>query len=396
MANLETVLHITGDQALVEFCERCPKSEIIGFDTEFVSENRYRPELCLIQVATDQEIALIDTLQIKDLAPFWEMLTAGDHVTVVHAAREEFLFCYRACNLRPKKLFDIQLAGGFIGLDYPASYSNLVSYMLGRFVSKGETRTDWKQRPLTEHQIKYAVGDVEHLHDMYAKISGILKEAGRESWYYEEVENWLDDLQVAETQPQWHRISGAMRLNRRSLAVLRELWILRDRVAAHKDRSPKRIIPDDLLVELAKRGSPKPSSFKSIRGFENRVARGLTDDISEAIETANALPDSKLPARLERGKSVNLGLVGQFLSTILGVVCRNHKISPSLVGTVQDVRQLAAWRMGQISKDPIPKLARGWRSEIVGEAIEKALDGKLALRVENPKSEHPLAIEELD
>ena len=154
---MDSFLHIKGSEQLQEFCERSYGSEIIGFDTEFVSENRYRPELCLIQVATDTEIAIIDTLTVEDLAPFWELLTTGDQVTVVHAAREEFLFCYRACRARPKKLFDIQLAGGFIGLDYPASYGNLVAQLLGISISKGETRTDWRRRPLSDSQIKYCL-----------------------------------------------------------------------------------------------------------------------------------------------------------------------------------------------------------------------------------------------
>ena len=396
MRDSDSFVHITDNIQLQEFCERSYESEIIGFDTEFVSENRYRPELCLIQVATDTEIAIIDTMSVDELSPFWKLLTTGDQITVVHAAREEFLFCFRGCQARPKKMFDIQLASGFIGLDYPASYGNLVSQLLGISISKGETRTDWKRRPLSDNQIAYAIGDVEHLHQLYFNIFELLQKADRDGWYYQEVDTWLDNLQNAEIDPQWHRISGALRLNRRSLAVLRELWILRDSIAASKDRSPKRVIPDDLLVELAKRGSSRPSNFKSIRGFDKRVAKGLTDAIADAIKTANELPDNKLPQRLERGKSVNLGLVGQFLSTILGVVCRTQRIAPSLVGTVQDVRNLAAWRLGQLPKKPVPKLASGWRADIVGDVIGHAIDGKVALRVEDANSDHPLALEKLD
>ena len=395
MTQSNTSEHIKTEKQLLEFCDRCRGSKIIGFDTEFVSENRYRPELCLIQVASDDEIAIIDTLAIDNLKPFWDLLTQGDHVTVVHAAREEFLFCFRACAARPKRLFDIQLAAGFIGLDYPASYSNIVALLLDRYVEKGETRTDWKQRPLTTKQIQYAIADVDHLHDLYENISTKLESKQRTSWYYEEVENWLDDLQAADSDPQWHRISGASKLNRRALAILDKLWELRDQTAHRKDRSPKRIIPDDLMIELAKRGSAKPSSFKSIRGFDSRVSRGLTDELSEAIKAGNAVPEKELPARLERGKSINMGLVGQFLSTILGVVCRDQRIAPSLVGTVQDVRKLAAWRMGKMSKKQTPKLATGWRAEIVGEAIERAIEGKVALRIADPNADNPLSIEEL-
>ena len=392
----DTYTHICTPDQLKEFCDRCSKSSYVGFDTEFVSENRYRPDLCLLQVAIDNEIAIIDTLAIDDMGVFWNMLTEGQHITIAHAAREEFLFCYRASGKRPKKLVDVQLAAGFVGFEYPASYSNLVSQLLGVYLAKGETRTDWSKRPLTDKQITYALGDVEHLHLLCQQIQGLLKKSNRIQWYSEEVESWMDDLIEVEHHPQWHRISGAARLNRRSLAILRELWIFRNGQAERKNRSPKRIVPDDLMVELSKRGSAKISNFRSIRGFDNRVSKHLANEISEAIQRGNEVDENQLPEKLDRTKNINLGLVGQFLSTMLGVVCRTKGIAPGLVGTTQDVRTFAAWRLGHLPKDPPPKLADGWRAEIVGEAIEKALDGKLAIRVSNPKSEHPLSIEEFE
>lgn len=117
MLNSRNILQIEDQHSLNDFCDRCGLSRFVALDTEFVSENRYRPELCLLQVASDDEIAIVDTLKIRDLNPFWEMLTSGAHTTITHAAREEFLFCYRACGRWPKKLFDIQLAAAFVGFE---------------------------------------------------------------------------------------------------------------------------------------------------------------------------------------------------------------------------------------------------------------------------------------
>ena len=386
---------ITSSDELSEFCTRNRSSKFVGFDTEFVSENRYRPELCLIQVATDDEIALIDTLAIDDVSEFWEWLVEGNHITVAHAAREEFLFCFRACQKQPKKLFDVQLAAAFIGLDYPVSYSNLVSQMLGSYVAKGETRTDWRRRPLTDRQIQYALFDVVHLRDLYEVIEGRLKRLKRLSWYIDEVDLWMEELVKMETEPQWQRVSGITSLNPRELAIVRELWICRDQEAARRNRAPKRVIPDDLIVELSKRGSSSVSSFKAIRGFENRVSRGISTDISEAIEKGNGLAKSELPRKLPRGKSMNLGLLGQFLSTALTVVCREQQISPAIVGTASDVRKMAAWRLGLMKMDEPPSLVQGWRAEIVGQLIDQVLNGSIAIRVGDPKSDTPLVIEYL-
>lgn len=388
--------HITTDKELTEFCERSKGCKFVGFDTEFVSENRYRPELCLLQIATDDEFAIVDTLAVKDVSPFWQFLVEGSHVTIVHAAREEFLFCFRACGRRPKHLFDVQLAAGMTGLEYPASYGNLVSKLLGRRIDKGETRTDWMRRPLSQRQIDYALSDVVHLQPIFDEVSSRLDKLGRKHWFDEEMDEWQLALERSETEPQWHRVSGITSLNRRALAIVRELWIERNREAEKKNRAPKRVLPDDLIVELAKRGSPEQDRMRAIRGFESRVSRSMVGPIAGAIKRANQLPDSKLPKRMPRGKTMNLGLLGQFLTTALNVVCKSESIAPNIVGTAQDVRTMAAWRMGMIDLKSEPELATGWRSEIVGQLIDRVLDGTIAIRVDNPKSENPLRLEYLE
>ena len=167
MANANYFQHITDSESLAAFCQDNAVTKYVGFDTEFVSENCFRPLLCLIQVSTEKGYAIIDTLAIDDLTVFWDWLCDGDHITIVHAAREEFLFCFRAVGKRPSKLFDIQLAAGMIGCEYPAAYGNLVNRMIGVTVDKGETRTDWRKRPLTDNQMAYALEDVVHLWPVY-------------------------------------------------------------------------------------------------------------------------------------------------------------------------------------------------------------------------------------
>ena len=383
-------------QQLAEFCKRSVSSRFIGFDTEFVSENRYRPELCLLQVATDEEFAIIDTLAIDDISDFWNLLVTGDHVTIAHAAREEFLFCYRACRQRPQKLFDVQLAAGMIGLEYPAAYANLVSKILGTTIDKGETRTDWMKRPLSQRQIDYALRDVIHLKPLYESISASLQRLKRTAWLEEEMQSWQTSLEATCDEPQWQRVSGISGLKSRELAIVRDLWNVRDEEAEKKNRSPKRVLADDLIVELARRGTSDPKRLKAIRGFENRVAASLVGRISSAIATANSLPDSELPPRMPRSKTINLGLLGQFLTTALKIVCMHENISPAIVGTSQDVRDLAAWRMGLAGSKTQPALAKGWRAEIIGQLIEKMLDGSVAIRVDNPKSSQPLILENID
>lgn len=396
MANANQFQHIIDADALEEFCRANVGTKYVGFDTEFVSENCFRPLLCLIQVSTEKGYAIIDTLAIDDLTVFWNWLCDGDHVTIVHAAREEFLFCFRSVGKRPAKLFDIQLAAGMIGCEYPAAYGNLVNRMIGVTVDKGETRTDWRRRPLTDNQMSYALQDVVHLWPVYKKLKKKLEKLGRFDWVDWEMDHWQTALEHSVTHPQWRRVSGIARLKPAQLAIVKELWIWRNEEAQRKDRTPKRVLADDLIVELARRGTGKPAQIKAIRGFGNRVQATAIDGISAAIENALQMPKSEYPKRVTSTKTINLGLLGQFLTTALNVLCRTEQISSSIVGTAQEVRDVAAMRLGLLKLEEKPRLLTGWRAEIVGQLIDQVLDGRIAIRVDDPSSDHPLKMDYLD
>ena len=134
--------HITSDQHLRDFCESIAAAPIVAFDTEFVSEDSFLPELCLIQLAAAGRLAIVDPLEVRDLSPLWDILTNPNTETLVHAGREEFRFIGRYSGKRPARWFDVQIAAGLIGLEYPASYATLSAKLLGKNISKDETRTD--------------------------------------------------------------------------------------------------------------------------------------------------------------------------------------------------------------------------------------------------------------
>ncbi len=395
MADAREFQHITDEQSLEEFCREAAKSRYIGFDTEFVSENCFRPQLCLIQVSTESTFAIIDTMAVKNINVFWKMLCEGNHITIVHAAREEFLFCFRSFGKWPSRLFDVQLAAGLIGYEYPASYGNLVNRTIGKIIDKGETRTDWRQRPLTKSQIAYALEDVVHLWPVYKKLCKSLDKRGRLRWMESEMCDWQQALEETVTKPQWRRVSGTARLKPNQLAIVKELWLWREEEAERRNRSAKRTLADDLIVELARRGTSQQKQIRAIRGFSNRVSANSMDGISTAIEKALQLPPSAHPKKIYSNKSVNLGLLGQFVTTAMNVVCHEQQIASALVGTAQEVRDLAAIKLGLLSNKKQQRLEKGWRAEIVGQLIQRVLAGKVAIRVGDAKSDQPLVMEEI-
>jgi ribonuclease D len=288
----------------------------------------------------------------------------------------------------------LQLAAGFLGYDYPAAYSTLVGQVVGTRLNKGETRTDWRQRPLSQKQLQYAAQDVEHLAAIHAHLKSELEKAERLQWYEQEVDAWQTQLEETETQPTWLRMSGLSRLNRRSLAIVQKLSEWRDGTAASENRSPRRILPDDLLIEIAKRGEADLSRLKAIRGLQNRVAARFLDSITAQVAAAMKMNDDELPSKIRAAPTVNLGILGQFMQTGLNLICVRERIAPGLVANAQDVRDLAARMMGLLENGDPQKLDSGWRREIVGKSFERLLNGKLALRIANLDKDQPLELVE--
>ena len=174
---------VTTESELNAVCHRLKKAETIAFDTEFVSEHSYRPQLCLIQVAVPGELVIIDTQAVTEINAFWEALAEPTHETIVHAGRQELVFCLEAIGRPPANLFDVQLAAGMVGMEYPAGYGNLIFRMLGEKPQKGETRTDWRRRPLTDRQLEYALDDVRHLARLRETLGQKLEKLGRTAWF---------------------------------------------------------------------------------------------------------------------------------------------------------------------------------------------------------------------
>ncbi|MCE9605597.1 MAG: HRDC domain-containing protein [Planctomycetia bacterium] len=387
---------ITTQSELDAFAGRLRKADRIAFDTEFVSEHTYKPELCLVQAASADEALCVDPLADIDLTPLWEVLTSPNHMVIVHAARQELLFALDATGgKRLGNLFDVQLAAGMIGMEYPAGYGNLISRLLAVVPQKGETRSDWRKRPLTDRQIEYAVADVRHLLPLHDKLKGKLAKLNRAAWFDVEMEAFQVDLENSLTRDRWRRVAGSSGMSSRSQAVLRELWMWREREAERRNLPARLVLRDDLLVEMSKRKVSDPKHLGAIRGMERPELRRAVPEFSQLIEKALRLPDEACPPMVRTDTNPQLSMLGQFLSSALTSICRAAEISPSLVGTANDVRELVNYRLNGVadSEGEIPILARGWRAEVVGHLIEELLAGRMSIRIADPNSEHPLVFE---
>ncbi len=386
---------LTKQSDLEALCKELRQVEVIGFDTEFVSEHTYRPELCLIQLATDEHLVAVDPQAVDDLWPLWEVLAEGDQETVVHAAREELGFCLDATSKPLAGLFDVQIAAAMIGCDFPAGYGTLTQRILGLSMGKTETRTDWRKRPLTREQLNYALDDVRHLLPLREKIWDQLEQLNREDWLDDELTSWQEQVVQWRQGERYQSVSGSGNLHGRALAILRELWLWREQEARERNIPSRKVLRDDLLVEIAKRQVTEPRLLGAIRGMERSNVRQALPALVECVRRGLQQPPEAFPKPPRQTTPPQATMLGQFLSAALASVCREAQIAPSLVGNPTDVRDLISYRLSGSERSGVapPRLATGWRADLVGELLADVLAGRVTIRIRNPRSEQPLSLE---
>jgi ribonuclease D len=340
-------------------------------DTEFHRERTYWPQLALVQIAWPDEIVLIDPLAV-DLAPLRAVLE-GPGLAVMHAASQDLEVLARACDAIPSRLFDTQLAAGFLGFSTP-SLASLVRRMLDIDLPKASRLTDWMRRPLVPEQQRYAAADVAYLLEVADLLRAELDASGRLAWAEAECEE-LRTRRWGPPAPEdaWLRLKESRSLRGRARGIVCALAAWREFRAATTDQPVRFVLSDLALVGIASEAPKDLEALRRIRGVDQRHLRGRQgQEILETINAGLAIPESELrsPRRddLDRELRPALALLVAWVSQL----SRELAIDPALLATRSD---LTAFLNG----DADARLAQGWREELVGRRARRLIDGDLAL-----------------
>lgn len=383
------VLYVDRPPLLAEAIAAINDASVVGFDTEFVGESTYEPVLCLLQVSAGDRIFVIDPLVKLDLKEFWQVLTAPEREVIALAARQEVLFCLRYAGRAPHRVFDPQIAAGLVGYGYPLSHTNMLQRVMDVRVIGGETFTDWRKRPLTPSQLRYAAEDVRYLVALRLTLLARARELDRELWVDIECARVIHRLVLGQDEERWFRISGAGRLNRRELAVLREVWGWRDTVARGQDAPPRRVLSDDLLLQIVRRKPESAHDLMQLRGTD-RLRRDA-DAIVAAVAKGLRTPAAELPALLSRDDPAQVQVLGQLASIVANSLAAQHQVDIALLATTSDLQDIVRWHLGLTTTRP--DVLEGWRGEILGRPLLDLLEGRSTIRVADPRSKSPLRIE---
>jgi ribonuclease D len=386
---------ITETAPLSDLVGRLSGHPFVAVDTEFMRENTYWPDLCLIQIASSEEAAAIDPkAEGLDLKPLLDLLVENDEVLkVFHAGSQDLEIIHNMTGKMPRALFDTQVAAMALGHGEQVGYSNLIESMLGHSLDKGARFTDWSRRPLDKRQIDYAIADVTHLSKIFPRLLERLKKTGRGGWLDEEMERLADPSSFAfAPEDAWKRL----RLPSRNPAVLGRLKSLaawRETEARTKNIPRGRIVKDDTLVELAAHPPKTQDDLAKVRGLS---AGWRTNDIGQrlmaAIKGAKPLEPDELPSREPRrpGLTKDAALVSDLLKLLLKIRAKETGVAPRLIARSDDLEALAAG----VRKDL--KILTGWRYDEFGRDALALVEGRLAFGIENGKLKMSRVAEEAE
>ncbi|WP_422061729.1 ribonuclease D [Sphingopyxis sp.] len=377
--------------ALVDFVDLIKGSDFIAVDTEFMRENTFWPELCLIQVADTDHAAAIDPMAAgMDLKPLLDLMVDNEDVLkVFHAGGQDVEIIFNLTGKTPHPIFDTQIGQMALGQAEQVGYSNLVEAWIGLQLDKGARFTDWSRRPLDKRQIDYAIGDVTHLAKIFPMMLKKLVKTGRGHWLDEEMEKLADPSNYnLDPENAWQRIKVPSR-KPDVLGRLQALAAWREREARNKNLPRGRIVKDETLADLAAHPPKDQDGLGRVRGLS---ATWRTNDIGgrlmDSLANAKLMSKDDMPDRAPRGPGLGKEgvLVGDLLKLLLKIRARELNVAARLIARSDDLEALAAG-----ARDNIPMM-QGWRYDVFGHAAVDLVEGRMGFAVVNGK----LVMSEID
>ena len=369
---------ITTTDELAAICARMARHPFITVDTEFLRETTYYPLLCVAQIASADEAAVIDALAPGiDLKPFFDLMADEKLIKVFHAARQDIEIVWNMAKIIPHPIFDSQVAAMVLGYGDSISYDQLVQRITGDVLDKSNRFTDWTRRPLTDAQTTYALSDVTHLRDVYIKLAADLAKRGRTSWVEAEM-GVLTSPETYRADPAnaWERLKTRVR-KPKELAVLMEIAAWREREAQTRDVPRSRVLKDDVLGDIATQAPTTIEKLGHLRslpkGFErSRWGEAIVEAVQRGVDR-----DPKTLPRFERFKPAQNGAATvELLKVLLRMTAESHGGAAKVIATVDELDRIAA------DDDADVPAMKGWRRELFGEKAIALKAGKLALAVD--------------
>lgn len=373
---MSNYLFIDQEQQLAEFIDHLKQQPAFAIDTEFMRISTYHPQVCLLQIATFSQLAIIDPLAIADLTALIEIINDDTICKVMHAARQDLEIFYLLGNKVPQNVFDTQIGAAILGYDEQISYANLVQKVCNIELDKAQRRSNWSKRPLAKKQLDYAIKDVEYLLQIYTFCQKKLQQHCRYSWFEAEIKKLCRlENYIVEPQNMWKKIRGQQRLNCQQLGVLKQLASWREQLALQKNKPRRWIVSDVELLKLALKQPINAAALAQCEGISEQTIERYQEVIIANIKNSRNLPISNQPrpslSAAERQLAEYLFLIGK-------LVASEHNIALNRLLKKDEVEAFVS------GERDLPFL-HGWRKLLIGDTLLLALENKINLQWQQNK-----------
>ncbi|WP_144208494.1 ribonuclease D [Shewanella donghaensis] len=359
--------YISDPESLTKLVAQYQQSDLLVLDTEFVRTRTYYAKLGLIQAYDGKTLALIDPVALPDLSEFWTLLSDTKITKLVHSCSEDLEVFARYGQCQPSPLFDSQIAATLSGLGHGLGYAKLVNTFLEIEIDKGESRTDWMKRPLSDAQLQYAANDVYYLYKLYPQLVEKINQANRMEWLLEEGERMTEGrLTPPNEELAYLKIKNAFQLFPQQLAYLKVLATWRLKKALKKDSALGFIVKDHALIALAKKQPKTVVELNQLNDLTEHEKRFHGKDIIKVLQTADLdnLPEAVDVIALKNGYKSSFKEV----KNILTLLSEEHEVAVEFIGSKRLIHEFLLWLHHKQPEDK-PLLLKGWRGDIVKDAL---------------------------
>ncbi len=361
---------VTTTAQLQDCIEQLHHCDAVAVDTEFMRTDTFFPILGLVQLFDGETCWLVDPIAVSKLSPLAEMLTNPEITKVFHSCSEDLEVLQHVLGCVPEPLFDTQVAAAMTGYGFSKGYAALVEAMLGIHVPKGETRSDWLQRPLREAQLGYAASDVYHLLPVYRQLCESLNQLDRTTWMVEEMEALLAKASDRDDIDNYYlKVKGAWQLEPQGLAALKLLCQWRETEARKRNRPRSRLVADKTLLEIAVTKSKSKHDLSEIEGMHPGIMRRYADELLELLDRGLQKNKADCPESLPEPLPKQAGDTIKRLKKAVVRQADMLDLPPEVLARKRDLEMVVRSMLEQKHAVLPTAIANGWRYDVIGRIL---------------------------
>lgn len=372
-------MYIANQESLEAFVDRARSSSVLAIDTEFLREKTYYARLCLLQLATDDEVVVVDPFAVESLAVIEPLLTDESIVKLFHAGDQDLEILYHEVGVLPHPVFDTQIAAALLGQSQQVGYGALVHAECGVSLKKIDSFTDWSRRPLSDSQLEYAADDVVYLPRLYRMMTEELTEKGRLTWLDHDFEELVDPARYEQDpRERYRRLKRGNQLTLQQLSAAREVAAWRETEAQRRNIPRKWVLTDEQIVEACKREARTIDELFMVRGMREKLstrdARKVVSLLKSGLDLPeDAWPEPDRPSRNEPNVDAQIDL----MNALVRLRSKENGIAMQTLASHAELSQVARGHHEGVD------VLKGWRRALIGEELLELLAGKLSLRLVN-------------